>query len=225
MRRAARARAVALAWAAALLAGVAAAQGGTVDDPSGSWRLVRILGMDDSVAEARPPSRFTLTLEDGRAFGRADCNLFSGPAEVDGVGIVLGPLASTRAACAPGSLSDRYLQELSFVRTFVIEGGALYLATMADGSILEFVRGLPVRRFDGRCEDGRELDLVAGSDWAGLVVEDTFFLLPRVVSASGVRWAEDGVEAWNRGEALALTGPRDAPRTACALTPAGGTPP
>jgi heat shock protein HslJ len=204
-----------LALATTVLLGAAAAQG----DPSGAWRLVAILGMDDSVRRAEPPSRYTLVLDGDVVHGRADCNRFRGTAAHDGAGLAFEGLASTRAACAPGSLADAYLRELEHVASFVVEGGALYLATRADGAILAFVPALPIRSYAGTCDDGRDVTLVAGRDWAGLLRDGRFAMLPRVAAASGVRWADDRIEAWNRGDELTV---RDLDgqdhRTTCALT-------
>lgn len=215
MRRGRRPLSLLVLTTAALL-GAAAAQG----DPSGAWRLVAILGMDDSVRRAEPPSRYTLVLDGDVVRGRADCNRFRGTAVRDGAGLAFEGLASTRAACPPGSLGDAYLRELGHVATYVLEGGALYLATWADGAILAFVPALPTRRSAGACDDGREVTLVAGRDWAGLLRDGRFAMLPRVAAASGVRWADDRLEAWNRGGALTLRDLARAERATCALTPA-----
>jgi len=40
--------------------------------------------------------------------------------------------------CPPESLHDRFLSDLGYVRSFVMDGGHLFLATLADGAILEF---------------------------------------------------------------------------------------
>jgi heat shock protein HslJ len=49
-----------------------------------------------------------------------------------------GPLATTRMMCEPGSISSRFVRDLEFVRSFVMADDHLFLATMADGAILEF---------------------------------------------------------------------------------------
>lgn len=49
-----------------------------------------------------------------------------------------GPMALTRALCAPGSLHDRIVKQLPLVRSYVIRNGHLYLSLMADGGIYEF---------------------------------------------------------------------------------------
>jgi hypothetical protein len=43
-----------------------------------------------------------------------------------------------QALCPPGSLHDRYMAQLPWVRTCVTQDGRLFLATMADGSMIEF---------------------------------------------------------------------------------------
>jgi para-nitrobenzyl esterase len=50
----------------------------------------------------------------------------------------LGPVALTRAACPPSLLHDHIVKQLSFVRSYVIKDGRLYLSMMADGGIYEF---------------------------------------------------------------------------------------
>lgn len=107
---------------------------------TGTWQLVEIASMDDSVFRPDPPDAFQLTFDpDGRVAVRADCNRgqgtwrFQAPSAIE-----FGPLATTRMACPPDSLHDRFLQNLAYVRSFVMRDGHLYLATLADGAILEF---------------------------------------------------------------------------------------
>jgi heat shock protein HslJ len=104
-----------------------------------TWELVRIRFGDDSVLTPPEPSRYTLRLDPaGRAEVGADCNRAGGSYTLDGPRLGFGPLASTRAACPPGSLSDKYLQQLGLVRSWLVRDGRLHLATLADGAILEF---------------------------------------------------------------------------------------
>lgn len=113
----------------------------TVHELAGtSWRLVKIMGMDDSVVE--PDDRSLYTLEfgtDGQASLLADCNQGNGSwISESGPQLEFGPIAATMAMCPPGSLADRYLAEFQWVRSYVMNDGHLFLATMADGSIIEF---------------------------------------------------------------------------------------
>ena len=105
----------------------------------GRWELVAIRSMDDRVLAPGEPGLYTLSFEgDGRLTVRADCNRGRGTWSSAGPGQVrLGPLATTRAMCAPGSFHERFLSELGYVRSYRHEGGRLFLATLADGSIIE----------------------------------------------------------------------------------------
>ena len=105
-----------------------------------SWRLVKIMGMDDSVAEPEDRSLYTLEFgTDGKVSLLADCNRGNGSwASESGPQLQFGPIAATRAMCPPGSLADKYLAQFQWVRSYVMKDGHLFLATMADGSIIEF---------------------------------------------------------------------------------------
>jgi len=105
-----------------------------------SWQLVKIMGMDDSIDEPQDRSFYTLEFgADGHAAMRADCNRAFGPWTSDSPGqLRFGLIAATRAMCPPGSLSDKFLAQFEWVRSYVLNNGNLFLATMADGAIIEF---------------------------------------------------------------------------------------
>jgi len=105
-----------------------------------SWQLLNITSMDDRVDVPDSPAKYTLEFKpDGTAQVVADCNRGAGSwASASAGQLRFGPVASTRALCPPGSLSERYLAQFEWVRSYVLEGGHLFLATMADGSIIEF---------------------------------------------------------------------------------------
>jgi len=70
---------------------------------------------------------------------RADCNLGTGSWTSESAGqLQFGEIAATQALCPPGSLHDRYMAQFPWVRSYVTKDGGLFLATMADGSIIEF---------------------------------------------------------------------------------------
>lgn len=109
------------------------------------WQLVQIMSMDDSVYTPDNPARYTLSFQpEGQLQVQADCNrgqgswTFTPPSKLE-----FGPLALTRMLCPPQSLSDRLVGNFEYVRSFVIENGHLFLATMADGAILEFEPLMP----------------------------------------------------------------------------------
>jgi heat shock protein HslJ len=83
----------------------------------------------------------TLTAEfgrDGALSGNSGCNSYNGPYTVTGDQIKIGPLASTRKACAdPAGVMDQeaqYLAALESAATYRIEGAALELRTK-DGAL------------------------------------------------------------------------------------------
>lgn len=134
-------RVVALATAIVATHFAAPITGVASDELAGSsWRLVNITSMDDNIDIPDDPFSYTLELRaDGSATMVADCNRGTGswisasPAKIE-----FGPVAATMAICPPGSLSDKYLAQFQWVRSYVLKDGHLFLATMADGSIIEF---------------------------------------------------------------------------------------
>jgi len=105
-----------------------------------SWRLVKIISMNDRIDEPGDRSLYTLAFKaDGSVSMKADCNLGTGSWTSKSVGqLQFGTIAATRALCPPGSQSDNYLTQFQWVRSYVMKNNHLFLATMADGSILEF---------------------------------------------------------------------------------------
>lgn len=105
-----------------------------------AWQLVKIMSMDDTEVVPEDGSNYTLAFgADGRASILADCNRGTGSYTSESPGqLTFGPVATTRMACPEGSLEDTFLAQFEWVRSYVFEGGNLFLATMADGSIIEF---------------------------------------------------------------------------------------
>ncbi len=103
------------------------------------WQLERIQMMDDTELRPDDPPRYTLALgADGSAAVRADCNRGHGRHQIDGVQLRIGPLATTRMMCPPGSLGDRYAQLLAISASWMFVDGELAIATAMDSAILFF---------------------------------------------------------------------------------------
>jgi len=117
-----------------------AAEPNVIELAGTSWRLVRIQSMDDTEYVPEDRSKYTLALQaDGGAAIRADCNRGKGTYTAESPSrLQFGPIASTKALCPPDSLHDVYLRQFEWVRSYVLKDGHLYLATMADGAIIEF---------------------------------------------------------------------------------------
>jgi heat shock protein HslJ len=105
-----------------------------------SWRLVKFEGGDGKILKPDDPSKYTIELADnGQLSARVDCNRGRGAWKSAGSSqITFGPMALTRAQCAPGSLHDQIVKQWGNIRSYVIRDGHLFLALMADGGIYEF---------------------------------------------------------------------------------------
>ena len=106
-----------------------------------TWAWQRFEGGDGSVLDVSDPSLYTLDLQpDGTFHVRVDCNRGSGAYTLESSSLVLelGPL--TRAMCPPDSLHDRYLRDLSNVRTYVhlADENTLVLNLWADAGNMVF---------------------------------------------------------------------------------------
>ena len=117
------------------------ADGGSENALEGtSWALVEIQSMDDTIVKPRAEDDFILTFKDASSVQlKVDCNRGTGSYQWSDSGqLQFGPLATTKMMCGPDSIDNRFLSDLSYVRSYVMKEGNLYLATMADGAILEF---------------------------------------------------------------------------------------
>lgn len=146
-QRLTRTRAVALALgSAAFLAVLAAARVSSQQLPplvtlaGTSWQLVRFQGGDDAVLTPDDRAKYTLAFDaSGGVAARVDCNRGRGSWTSNGTNQVqFGPLALTRAQCAPGSLHDQIVKQWGNIRSYVLRDGHLFLSLMADGGIYEF---------------------------------------------------------------------------------------
>lgn len=105
-----------------------------------SWQLVQIQGGDGNTLTPDDRTKYTIDFKsDGSLTARLDCNRGRGTWKSPEPGLVgFGPLALTRAMCAPGSLHDRVVKDWSLFRTYVVKDGHLFLSLMADGGVYEF---------------------------------------------------------------------------------------
>ncbi len=170
-----------------------------------AWRLVKIMSMDDTDYVPDDPSLYTLEFgADGAMSVRADCNRGTGSWTSESAGqLTFGLIAATQAVCPPESLHDRYMSQFPWVRSYVMEEGHLFLATMADGSIIEFeptgvapvvatVLGEDIRAFDAEEMQAAILDR----------------LFARYAVERGIRAEPSEVQAWVEGLERARTGDR-----------------
>jgi putative lipoprotein len=105
-----------------------------------SWQLVKFQGGDGTTLTPDDGSKYTIEFAaGGRLTARIDCNRGRGTWKSSGANHVqFGPLALTRAKCPAGSLHDHIVKQWTYIRSYVIKDGHLFLSLMADGGIYEF---------------------------------------------------------------------------------------
>lgn len=101
------------------------------------WRDFR--GGNDELIQPDDPGNYTVSfLADGKLAIKADCSRATGSYTVDGPKIDLMIGGVIRMKCPPGSLMDRYLQDLGDATSHVFREGDLYLALPVDAGIMAF---------------------------------------------------------------------------------------
>ena len=105
-----------------------------------SWQLVKFQGGDGATLAPPDKTMYTITFAaDGHVSARIDCNRGSGTWNSAGAGqLEFGPLALTRAMCPPAPLNERIPKDWSYVRSYTLKDGHLFLALMAAGGSYEF---------------------------------------------------------------------------------------
>jgi heat shock protein HslJ len=106
------------------------------------WYWLGTQSSADPVKVAQP-IKYTLEfLSNGTVNVKADCNTGSGTYKVEGNHITFGPIGMTRMACPPGSQDTQFLQGLSAVRTFEIDGNNM-MFVLNNGSAMLYTRTAP----------------------------------------------------------------------------------
>lgn len=109
------------------------------------WRLLEIQSMDDAIGTKRPqdPSAYTMRLKaDGTVAMRLNCNSATGTWSAEAARqdsssgrFEFGPLAGTLAVCPAPSLDEQVAAQATYVRSYLLKDGRLYLSLFADGGI------------------------------------------------------------------------------------------
>jgi heat shock protein HslJ len=102
------------------------------------WQWERTVTPVETV-ESPAPDRYTLELApNGRLLVRADCNRGTGAYRIGTGTLAIGPIATTRMACPPGSLDASYLGDLHRAAGFFVEGGQLFIELPVDSGTMRF---------------------------------------------------------------------------------------
>lgn len=103
------------------------------------WQWAEFQSSDETLVKPENSEAYTLQfLPDGKLSIKADCNQAMGTYTMNGSQLMLEVGATTLAACPPGSLSEKYLQYLNDVVSYVFQDGDLYLALKMDAGIMKF---------------------------------------------------------------------------------------
>jgi para-nitrobenzyl esterase len=100
-----------------------------------SWQLIKFQGGDEKTLTPDDGSKYTIEFgARGQLTACVDCNRGRGTWKSAGPNPVqFGPLALTRAKCPAGSPHDHIAKQWSYIRSYVIKDGHLFLSLMADG--------------------------------------------------------------------------------------------
>jgi len=102
------------------------------------WQWERTVTPVETV-ESPAPDRYTLELApNGRLLVHADCNRGTGAYRIGAGTIAIGPIATTRMACPPGSLDARYLRDLQRAAAFFVEEENLFIELSVDSGTMRF---------------------------------------------------------------------------------------
>ena len=105
-----------------------------------AWQLVSIDARHAGVTAPDDGTKYTLSFgADKRALIRADCN--RGVASwhsTEETNLEFGAARMTKMKCAEGSMHERFVNDLGYVRSYSYEDGHLLLGLADDGGTLEF---------------------------------------------------------------------------------------
>jgi heat shock protein HslJ len=87
----------------------------------------------------------TLRLDDGHLSGYSGCNRYVGGYTLDGDELTIGPIATTRMACAPEAMEaeNAFLAALAAAARLVVSPAELVLADEAGKELLRFEPHVP----------------------------------------------------------------------------------
>jgi heat shock protein HslJ len=126
--------------------GTDATQASTATSPSAlpledtSWGLVSYVGSSGSTTQVPDGVTATAIFAEGTVSGNGGCNRFTGPFQLDGDSLTIGPLASTLMACPEpqGGLEQAYLAALDQTASYRTGDTSLDLLDDSGDVVLTF---------------------------------------------------------------------------------------
>jgi heat shock protein HslJ len=104
---------------------------GTSADLAGAWLVTGINNGAGAVSSPVSGSRVTMVFAKGTVAGKGGCNRYNGGYSTDGQSIAIGPLMSTRMACADQAITTQEAQffaALETADTWAVSGNQLTLS-------------------------------------------------------------------------------------------------
>ena len=194
----------------------------------------------DDVDDTGVVDRSMITMQfeaGGRVAGNTGCNRYFGSVSLDADRLSFSQLGSTRRACVPALMNQeqRFLEALQSVTSYRIDEREILL--LLDGNGARRLRGARIQadptadvgfgnepqdrapgsltQFD--CGSAGTIELrFLGPETVQIMRNGMATVLQRVRSASGARYAGDGMEFWNQGDEAMLE--IDGERVSCRRT-------
>jgi heat shock protein HslJ len=154
-----------------------------------SWYWLGTIGAAEFVAPTDPGSFNLEFLDGGQLAAQIDCNRGSSSWRQDGNSLKIGPLATTRMACPPGSEATRFGRQLGQVRSAALVRGLLELRT-EDAATMFFARDPDWRLSSYDCPGGSPMQLAVGSGQAVVRLRTDSWLLAQQAGAAGQRYTQ-----------------------------------
>jgi heat shock protein HslJ len=101
------------------------------------WMLDSFIIGGDAVSSLEAGTSISATFADGQISGNATCNSYAGVVSLNGAGISISQIISTKMACQTGMDQEaNYLQTLEQVSTWRIEGNTLTLSADSGNGLI-----------------------------------------------------------------------------------------
>lgn len=102
----------------------------------GPWHWIATVTSTERVTCDNPDTYALTFLPDSTVRLLIDCNRGSGPYHIDGHDIRIGPLATTRMMCPPGSMDAAFAANINSVQAWSHNADTLQLQMQTGGSML-----------------------------------------------------------------------------------------
>jgi heat shock protein HslJ len=154
-----------------------------------SWYWLGTIGGAEFVSPADPGTFNLEFLDGGQLAAQVDCNRGSSSWQQDGGTLRIGPLATTRMACPPGSEAARFGRQLQQVRSAALVRGLLELST-EDAGTMVFARDPEWRLSSYDCPGGSPMRVAVGRGQAVVRLRTDAWALTQQAVGSGQRFAD-----------------------------------